>query len=50
MSNLKTEGLSFDILFTSRLTFKRIGYLPRNRNSMVVCDDMDGLEQEGTMT
>jgi hypothetical protein len=48
--NYKTEGLSFHILSTSRLTFKRIGYLSRNRNSMVVCDDMDGLEQEGIMT
>jgi len=48
--NYKTEGLSLDILFIPRLTFKRIGYLSRNRNSMVVCDDMDGMEQEGITT
>jgi hypothetical protein len=48
--NYKTEGISLDMLFTSRPSFKRIGYLPRNRNSMVVCDDMEGMEQEGITT
>jgi hypothetical protein len=48
--NYETEVLSLDILFTSRLSFKRIRYLPRKRNSTVVCDDMDGMVQEGIMT
>jgi hypothetical protein len=46
----KTEGLSLDTMFTSRLTLKRIRYLPRIGNSMVVCNDMDGMEQEGITT
>jgi len=48
--NYENEVLSLDILFTSRLTFKSIGYLPRKRNSTVVCDDTDGMVQEGIMT